>query len=133
MSDDFGISLGGEDVAFLDEFFLQAEVVLDDTVVDHNNLAGAVAMRMRIFFGGTSMGGPASMANAVGAVERLQADDFFEIAQLAFGAANLETVSVTSNRDAGRVVAAVFKASEPFKDDGNNRFLPHVANDPTHR
>src|SRR5258708_37862820 len=80
MSDDFGVSLGREDVAFLDEFFLQAEVVLDDTVVDHNNRAGAVPMRMRIFFGGAAMGGPASMANAVGAVERLQADDFFQIA-----------------------------------------------------
>jgi hypothetical protein len=72
------------------------------------------------------------MANAVGAVERLQADDFFEIAQLAFGAANLETVSVTGNGDAGRIVTAVFKASEPFKDDRNNSLLPNVANDATH-
>jgi hypothetical protein len=72
------------------------------------------------------------MANAVGAVERLQADDFFEIAQLAFGAANLETVSVTSNGDTGRVIAAVFKASEAFKDDRNNSLLPNVADDATH-
>jgi hypothetical protein len=38
------------------------------------------------------------MADAVGAIERLEADDFFEIAQLAFGAADLQAFAVAGRR-----------------------------------
>ena len=71
MGDDFGVGLSAELVAFFDELFLQAHVVLNDAVVNDDDLAGAVAMGMRVFFGGTSVGGPASVSDAVGAVERL--------------------------------------------------------------
>ncbi len=88
--DHFGVGLGGELVAFVDQLLLQADVVLDDAVVNDDDLAGAVAMGMRVFFRGTAMRGPAGVADAVGAVERLQADDLFQVAQLAFGAAHLQ-------------------------------------------
>ena len=92
MRDDFGVGLGGELVAFFNQLLLQAEIVFDDAVVHDHDLAGAVAVRMGIFFGGTSVRGPARVADAVGAVERVQADDFFQVAQLAFGAADLQPV-----------------------------------------
>ena len=97
MSDDFGIGFGRELVAFLDQLFLEAEIVFDDAVVYDHDLAGAVAMRMSVFFRGTSVSGPAGVANAVGAVERLEADGFFQIAQLAFGAPELQLVPVAGD------------------------------------
>ncbi len=88
--DDLGIGFRAELVAFVDQLLLQADVVLDDAVVHHDNLAGAVAMGMSILFRGTSVRGPAGVADAVGAVERIKADDFFQVAQLAFGASHLQ-------------------------------------------
>ena len=70
VGDDFGVGLGGELVAFLDELLLQGEVVFDDAVVHDDDLAGAVAMGVRVLFGGAAVGGPAGVTDAVGAVER---------------------------------------------------------------
>ena len=89
VGDDFGVGFGRELVAFVDQLLLQADIVFDDAVVDDDDLAGAIAMGMSVFFRGAAVRGPARVADAVGAVERLQADDLFQIAQLAFGAANL--------------------------------------------
>jgi hypothetical protein len=69
-------------------------------------------MGMGVFFGGTAVRGPAGVADAIGAVKRLLADDFFQIAQLAFGAADLQTFAVASDRDSGRVVAAILQLSQ---------------------
>ena len=63
--DDFGIGLGGELVAFFDQLFLEAEIVFDDAVVHDDDFAGAIAMRMGIFFGGAAVRGPAGVADAV--------------------------------------------------------------------
>ena len=52
-----------------DEFVLQFQVVFDDAVVDDYDFAGAIAVRMGVFFGGAAMGGPASVADAVDAFE----------------------------------------------------------------
>ena len=120
MGDDFGIGFGRELVAFLDQLLLQAEIVLDDAVVDDDDLAGAVAVRMRVFFGGASVRGPARVADAIGAIEGLQADGFFQVAQLALGAADLQSVAVAGDRDPGRIIAAILEAPQALDDDGND-------------
>ena len=107
-------------------------IVLDDAVVDDDDLAGAVAMRVGVFFGGTAVGGPAGVADAIGAVERLQADDLFQVAQLAFGAAHLQALAVAGHRDAGRVVAAIFQAPQAVDDDRHNPLLANVSNNAAH-
>jgi len=95
--DDFGIGFSGELVAFFNQLFLQAEIVFNDAVVYDDDLAGAIPMRMSVFFRGTPVCGPASVANAVAAFERLEANGFFQVAQLAFGAADLQFVPVAGN------------------------------------
>ena len=80
--DDFGVGFGDELVALGGEFALEREVILDDAVVDDDDAAGAVAVGVGILFGGAAVGGPAGMADAEGAVERMFAEDFFEIASL---------------------------------------------------
>ena len=91
--DDFGVCFGDEFVAFGDELVLQLEIIFDDAVVDDDDFAGAVAVRVRVFFGGAAVRGPAGVADAVDAVERSDADGFFEILQLAGGAADFELPS----------------------------------------
>ena len=133
VGDDLGVGLGGEPVAFLDELLLQADVVLHDAVVDDDDLSGAVTMRMRVLLGRTSVRGPAGVADAVGAIERLQPDDLFQIAQLALSAAHLQAVSVAADGDAGGVIAAIFEAAQAINDDRYNSLVPDVSNNPAHR
>ncbi len=131
--DDLGVGLGGEAVAFLDQLLLQADVVLHDAVVDDHDLSGAVAVRVRVLLGRTSVRGPAGMSDAVGAIERLQPDDLFQIAQLAFGAAHLQTISVAGHCNAGGVIAAIFQAAQAINNDRHNPLVSDVPNNPAHR
>ena len=82
MRDDFGVGFGDELVALGNEFALQVEVVFDDAVVDHNDAAGAVAMGVGVLFGGAAVRGPAGVADAECAMERMIAQDFFKIARV---------------------------------------------------
>src|SRR5579862_5216721 len=132
MGDDLGVGLRAELVTFFDQLLLQAKIVLDDAVVHDDDLARAIAMRMGILFRGTAVGGPAGVADAVGAVERLQADDLFQIAQLAFGATYLQAVAVAGHGDSGRIIAAILEPPQPVDDDRHNPLLPYIANNAAH-
>src|SRR5450631_887359 len=132
MRNDFRIGLGGELVAFFDQLLLQAEIVLDNPVMHDHDLARAVAVGMSIFFGRTSVCGPARVPNAIRAVERLLANDFFQVAQLALGAPQLQSVAVTGYRDSSRIIAAILQPPQPFDDDRNYTFLADVPNNATH-
>ncbi len=86
VGDDLGIGLSGKFVAFLGQLLLEREIVFDDAVVHHHNLSRAIAVRMGIFFGGTSVRGPAGVADAIGSLERPLPDDLFQVAQFPLGA-----------------------------------------------
>jgi len=60
MRDDLGIGLGDECVPLLLQLLLQIEVVLDDAVVDDDDLAGAVAVRMRVLLGRAARASPSA-------------------------------------------------------------------------
>src|SRR5690242_3826655 len=94
VGDDLCVGFGGEAVALFDEPPLQRNIVLDNSVVHYNYTPAAIAMRMGILFGGASVGCPTRVADAVSSIERLQADNFFQIPQLAFSAADLKSFPV---------------------------------------
>ena len=48
---------------------LSCEIVFDDAVVHDDEGSGAVAVGVGVFFGGAAVGGPAGVADAVGAVD----------------------------------------------------------------
>src|SRR5205085_6594737 len=79
-----------------------------------------------------SVCGPARVPDAVCAVERLQPDRFFQVAQFAFGAANVQMMRLIHDRDAGRVVTAILKFAQAINDDRHDLFIAHVTNDATH-
>ena len=129
--DDLGVGLGDEGVSFLLELLLQIEVVLDDAVVDDDDPAGAVAVRMRVLFGRPAVRRPARVADAVLAVERLGRDHFLEPRQLAGAAPQLDR-AVAHDRHAGRIVAAVFEPAQPVDEDRKDLLRADVADDAAH-
>ena len=48
-----------------------------------DDVTGRIAMGVGVFFGGPAVSGPARVAYAVGALGRVEADSFFEVAELA--------------------------------------------------
>ena len=114
--DDLGVGLGDERVAFALQLLLQLEIVLDDAVVDDDDAAGAVAVRVRVLFGRPAVRGPARVADPVFAFERIAGDDLFEPRQLAGAAPQLDA-AVADDGDAGRVVAAILEPAQAVDQD----------------
>ena len=117
---------------FLFQLLLQLHVVFDDAVVNDDDLALAVAVRMGILFGGPAMRGPARVAQAVDAVDGVLADGLLEIGQLAGGAANLQMAVFADHGDAGGIVASIFEAPKPVQDEGYNLLRADIADYAAH-
>ena len=130
--DDFGVRFGDELVAFGEELIFQLDIVLDDSVVHDHDFAGAIAVRVRVFFGGAAVRGPARVPDAVEAVERSDANGFFKISQFARGAPNFELAVVAHDGDARRIVAAVFEALQAVEDQRDDAFRSDVSDDSAH-
>ena len=71
---DLGVGFGDEVVIALAQSLFELKIVFDDAVVNDDDAAGAVAMRMRVLFGRTAVCGPTRVADAVSAVEWTQPD-----------------------------------------------------------
>ena len=79
--------------------------------MNYDEAAGAVAMRVGIFFRGAAVGGPARVTDAEGAIHRIFAQDCFKVTELAWRATHLQLVARgAADGDARRIVAAVFEA-----------------------
>ena len=94
--------------------------------------AGAVAVRVRVFFGGAAVRGPAGVADAVGAFDGRFLNDFFEVAELSRGAADLELAVLGDDRDARGIIAAVFEFSQALDDDRHYLLRSDVADNSAH-
>jgi len=132
VGDDLGVGFGDEGVAGGGELSFEGDVVFDDAVVDDDEGAGTVAVGVRVLFGGAAVGGPAGVADAEGAIDGVDGDNGFEVAELAGSAAELEAGGATGYGDAGGVVTAVFEAAQAFNDDGDDGLGANVTNDSTH-
>ena len=128
----FGVGLGDESVAFLLEFFFELQVIFDDSVVNHDDIASAVAMLVGIFLGRAAVRRPARVADAVGAIHGVQLQHVFEVAKFAGSAANAEGLVIAINGEARRVIAAIFQLLQAFENDGYRALRPHVTDNSTH-
>src|SRR6476620_32701 len=109
MRQNLGVGLGFEGVAFGGELFPELKVVLDYAVVNDNDLAGAIAVRMGVFFCRPPVGSPSGMSYAVNARERIGADDLFEVAELARCATYLEALCVREDSYSRRIISPVLQ------------------------
>ncbi len=132
MSDDLGVRLGDEFVAFLGELMLQFGVILDDSIVHDDEIAAAIAVRMSILLSGAAMRGPARVADAVDAVDRGKTQRLFEVVEFAGRAANFQFAGLRDHGDAGGIVAAILEALQPIENDRHNFLRADVANYSAH-
>src|SRR6202158_4207482 len=128
----FRISFRDEFVPFALQLLFELQIVFDDAVVDHYDLSGAVAMRVRVFFGRAPMRRPAGVPNPISSVDWRFPDDLFQVAQLAGRAANFQFACGRHHRDTGGVIAAVFQFAQPFDNDRNIFFGPDIAHNSAH-
>ena len=64
MSQDFRVRLGVELVSPLDELLAESLIIFYDTIVHKIKTPRAIGVRMGVFAGYSSMGGPAGMADS---------------------------------------------------------------------
>src|SRR5208282_708587 len=115
MRDQLGVSLGEELVPASDQFGAELDEVLDDAVVDDRDRAGFV--RMRVFLRRAAVCRPSRVSDSDVALQGRVGQQMAQIFELALGATNFELAALDDRRDAGRIVAAIFEAAEPFEQD----------------
>ncbi len=129
MNHHLGVGLGGKLRTLALQLGAQLAEILDDAVVHHGDVLGRV--RMRIGLVRLAMGGPAGMADAGVAVQRLAAQPLLEVLQLALGTPPLEMVAL-QRRDAGGVIAAIFQPLECTDQLLGNRRASQNTDNATH-
>ena len=115
-------------VALLLQLALSWQVVLDDAVVDDDEPARAVAVRMRVLFSGPSVRRPPRVPEPVAAGHRVRGQHLLEVRELAGTAADVH-VPVVDDGDARRVVAAILEPSQPVDEDRDDGPRADVADD----
>src|SRR6266404_915997 len=132
VGDDFRVGLGDKGVVFSLQRPLERKEVLYDSVVNHHDATRAVTMWVSILFGRPSVRSPSRVTNSVCAVERFQANTFFEVSQLAFSAANCENAFLIHDRDSRRIVAAVLELLQPVENYTYHLLIAYVSYYSTH-
>ena len=132
VGDRLGVGLGGQRVAAGLQPVAQLAEVLDDPVVDDRDLAGAVAVRVGVEVVGPAVRRPARVGEADRGVRRPVGDGGLQVDQLAGPLLDEQVARVIDQGDAGRVVAAVLEALEPFDQDGPRLPGTGVTDDAAH-
>ena len=131
VGDDLGVGLRLEDVPLGLQALLDRQVVLDDAVVHHDQLARAVGVGVCVLVGGASVGGPAGVTEADGAIDRALSENALQYLDAPGGPPDLEPLG-PDHRRARRVVPAVLEALQALDHDVDRALVPDVADDSTH-
>ena len=112
---------------------LEIGVVLDDAVVDDDDLARAVRVRVRVDVGGGAVRGPPRVADALPSADGFVLHEPLEVVQLACRAPDREVAEVVHDGDACAVVPAVGEARESVQQDAGGLTRAGVSEYPAHR
>ena len=126
--DHLGIGLRAEAPPPGEQFVAQLQIVFNNAVVDDHHLSGAV--RVGVLLGRSSVGGPAGMANADCALDRLGAQDVVEVLQLADRAPQHNPVA--GHRQPGRVIAPVGQTLQPLVQQRGGLTVADIADNAAH-
>jgi len=69
---------------------------------------------------------------SVVSIDRLQAKGLFEVAKLAFGAADMHFAFAIDDGYAGRVIASILESSQPFDNYRDHLLFSDITDNPTH-
>ena len=135
-----GVGLGEELDALGDEVLLQVGEVLDDPVVDECELATVGQVRVGVDVGGSTVGGPAGVADSgLRGWQRVGFDLLGQGGELSGLLRRGELTVGRHERDTGRVVAAVLEPLQAAEHDIERRVigivnggLGYITNDSTH-
>ena len=126
---DLGIGLGRETVAVRQQLGAQDLEILDDAIVDQGD-AGA-DMRVRVGLVGGAVGGPAGVADAGDAAQRLGLEPLGQMVQLAGCPPPLDPAG-HQRGDPGAVVAAIFEPPQRVQQKRRCRPAADHPDDATH-
>lgn len=132
MSKDFGVGLGLEGVARLDEFFFQFEEVLNHPIMNHRQFSRLIEVGVGIFIGWCPMRRPPGVADSQFAWDGFGLASVGQIFNPTAFLTNLHAMSI-QDRQTGRVIAPVLEAAECFEEDGLGLSRPDIGNNSTHR
>ena len=119
-------------MALVAELTLQLEVILHDAVLDDHHAPARITVRVCILFGHVAVSRPTRVADAQLPLHRLVRQHAHQPTQFAHTPANIEHTRVV-DRNAGRVITAVFETSQPVHNNGSRIPWTHVSYNPTHR
>ena len=125
----FGIGLAFKLVALGCQFFPQTAKILDNAVMHHGHLRRG--MGVGIGRGGGAMRGPARVANARFARQRVFRQAFLQRLEFAFGPTAID-FAIRHRGDAGGVITPVFKPLKRLKYPFRHRACAHYSNNSTH-
>jgi hypothetical protein len=119
--DDFRVRLRQEVHARPLKALLEREEVLDDAVVDHDDPARGVAVRVGVLLGRAAVRRPARVPDPEPAGRGRRGDLLREVPELALAARDADLAVVPDDRDPRRIVAAVLEALQAVEEDGRRR------------
>ena len=125
----FGIGLGCKVIALGNEFFLEFQIVFDDAVMQQRYMIGTVGMGIDV--AGDAMGSPTGMGNAAGTGQRGEGKLFLQLLDAALGFYGADD-AILKNRDARRIIAAVFQVAQSFQQYFGGLSEATVSNYTTH-
>jgi len=132
VGDRLGVGLRRERVAAGFQLVPELAEVLDDPVVDHRDLPGAVLVRVGVEVVRPPVGCPAGMGEADRRMRGAIRDGRLEIDQLAGLLLHEQLAVFADQRDARGVVAAVFEPCQALDQDGSGLAGTGVADDAAH-
>src|SRR3990170_8470523 len=118
-------------MSFPNEPFLEGQVVLEDTVVDHDDGAGTIGVRVGVVLRRAAVGCPAGVAQAHRPFERPLAKHRLEVPDLPGTSPDLKLLPVQDG-NSGRVIPPILETPEAGEDDLSGRLTADVAYDPAH-
>src|SRR5437764_2567941 len=132
MGQNFGVGLGGEiAITVPDQLIFQRLVIFNHAVVHERELSRGVEVRMRVLVGRLSMSRPAGVADAISTGERFRRHELAELGDASGAFPGLNAIAVY-DRDAGGIVAAIFKAAQTIEENGSGLRTSDVSNYATH-
>ena len=133
LRDDLCVRFRLEVYALIDEKFLDLHIVLDDAVVDDGEFPARADVRVGVDLARCAVCRPAGMSHADAALEiRAAVNGVAEHLKPPLRLAHLQFMLRRDDRNAGRVIPAVFKSCKPVKQDGSRLFAAHKSNNSTH-